>query len=411
MTTEALLQRIPLFSDLAAADVRELIRIGRTLAMDANTVVFQEGDVGDTLYVILSGAVLVSRTDESGQDVALATLQSGDFFGELALIDLEPRSARVATVAPCRFFLLDRNEFLNLMSHLPRRLTVFLVGISAKIRQANEKFSALVLQKERLRAHAEIERHRSIAEMVAGVAHELNTPIGIANQAASIFTERLTPKVIAALARDEDTRALFDDLVEAANLIQTSIARADRVISTFKNMSVRQITDTKETVDLRELTEEIVSLYKLKARQSQLQVEITHQLGDTGAEWSGYPGYFSQVLLNLITNVDRYAYPEGRGGKVEILLASDHSAAKASHFTVTVRDFGRGIPPADLPRVFNPFFTMGRTQGGSGLGLAIVHNLVTSALQGTIQITSELGQGTTVVICLPAVVVGGEPHD
>src|SRR5262249_52114714 len=120
MTTEALLQRIPLFSDLAAADVRELIRIGRTLAMDANTVAVQEGDVGDTLYVILSGAVLVSRTDESGQDVALATLQSGDFFGELALIDLEPRSARVATVAPCRFFLLDRNEFLNLMSHLPR---------------------------------------------------------------------------------------------------------------------------------------------------------------------------------------------------------------------------------------------------------------------------------------------------
>jgi signal transduction histidine kinase len=413
MAVEALsyVQRLPLFSDLAAEDVQALVQAGRILAVGAGEVVFREGDPGDTLYVILSGAVRVSHSNEQGQEVGLATLQAGDTFGELALIDGEPRSARVSTLAPCQFFLLGRDDFLRLLSQSPRMLTGFLVGLSTKIRQANAQFFELVLQKERLRAQTEIERHRSIAQMVAGVAHELNTPIGIANQAASLFTERLTPANIAALARDESAKALCDDLVEAASLIQANLARADRLITSFKHLSVRQLTDTKETVDLCQLIAEIVGLYKLKARQSKLQVEITNQLGTASAEWVGYPGYFSQILLNLLTNIERYAYPEGMGGKVDIVVTRDSDAGKAPHFAVLVRDFGCGIPHQDQSKLFEPFFTTGRARGGTGLGLAIVHNLITSALEGTIRIASEPGQGTAVVMSFPVQVVGGEPDD
>jgi signal transduction histidine kinase len=413
MAVEALLhvQRLPWFSDLVAEDVQALVQAGRTLSVGSGEVVFREGDPGDTLYVILSGTVRVSHTNEQGQEVELATLKAGGIFGELALIDGEPRSAGVSTLEPCQLFLLGRDDFLRLLSQSPRMLTDFLAGLSTKIRQANAQFFELILQKERLRAQTEIERHRSIAQMVAGVAHELNTPIGIANQAASIFTERLTPATIAALARDDSAKALCDDLVQAASLIQANLARADRLITSFKHLSARQLTDVKETVDLCQLTEEIAGLYKLRARQSKLQVEITNQLGTASAEWIGYPGYFSQILLNLLTNIERYAYPEGMGGKVDIVVARDPNAGKTPHFSVVVRDFGRGIPRADQSKLFEPFFTTGRASGGTGLGLAIVHNLVTSALEGTIRIDSELGKGTAVVMSFPVQVVGGESDD
>jgi len=102
-----------------------------------------------------------------------------------------------------------------------------------------------------------------------------------------------------------------------------------------------------------------------------------------------------------LTNIDRYAYPEGQGGKVRVVVSRENGTSEASRFSVVVEDFGCGIPQEDLPKVFNAFFTTGRAKGGTGLGLAIVHNLVTSALQGTVRIDSEPGQGTRVVMSLP----------
>ncbi len=164
---------------------------------------------------------------------------------------------------------------------------------------------------------------------------------------------------------------------------------------------MRNVTDRKEAVDFGALTEEAVGLYRLKARQSRLALEVIDELGEADRTWDGYPGHFFQVILNLLTNIDRYAYPEGQGGKVRVVVSREDGAGEASRFSVVVEDFGRGIPQEDLPKVFNAFFTTGRAQGGTGLGLAIVHNLVTSALQGTVRIDSEPGQGTRVVMSLP----------
>jgi signal transduction histidine kinase len=222
-----------------------------------------------------------------------------------------------------------------------------------------------------------------------------------------VITERLAPGTIASLAHDEESRALVSDLVEAANLIQANITRAASLVTSFKNLSVRQVTDVKETVDLRTLTGEVAGLYRLKARASNLSVEIKDERGAGGAEWLGYPGYFSQIILNLLTNVDRYAYPDGKGGKVEIVLSRDRSDATRPRFSVVVRDFGRGIPQDDLPKVFDAFFTTGRDAGATGLGLAIVQNLVTSALGGEIRIESAPSQGTAVLMSFPETVKDG----
>jgi signal transduction histidine kinase len=408
MTVPELLRTVTFFDGLSDSQLAELVRVGHTESLAADRTVFLEGDRADRLYVILRGDVRITRRDENGDTVELSQLGPGAFFGELALFDGGARSATVSTVTACEFFVLGRERFVDLLSQSPQLLSDVLAGISGKIRAANERLHSEWLAKKMVRAEMEIQRHRSIAEMVAGVAHEINTPLGIVNTAASFLSERLTPQFQAGLAADETTRATLDEIREACRLIEANIARANQLIRSFKSLSVSQITDARETVDLRRLVREIVDLFRISARRSGIQIEIRDRLPpEDGAQWDGYPGYFSQVLLNLLSNVERYAYPGGRGGLVEIDFECESAAG--DWFRLTVRDFGRGIAPDHLPRLFEPFFTTGRAQGGTGLGLAIVHNLVTAALRGSIAVESKLGHGTCVVLRLRRRCAQNEP--
>lgn len=248
-----------------------------------------------------------------------------------------------------------------------------------------------------VRAESELARHRSVAQMVAGVAHEINTPLGIINTAAHMISNRLASPIMTSSAQTADAQALLEDLVDASNLITRNAARAHKLVQDFKKVSVNQITDIKEKAKLAEIVAETAHLFRVSSRQSSMQVAVTNTLPDPLAEWLGYPGSLAQVLLNLLSNAQRYAYAEGVGGKVQITLANDPS----DQYRIEVRDFGVGIPTENLPRIFDPFFTTGRGKGGSGLGMAIVYNIVTVHLKGAITVESTPGAGTTVTLSLP----------
>ena len=160
---------------------------------------------------MLSGAVAVHSVDEQGEAVELARFKTGAFFGELALIDAEPRSATGVVVEETELFMLGRAAFLGLLDRAHPMLKDLLAGLSAKIRNSNVQYFELRWQKERLRAQAEIERHQSISQMVAGVAHEINSPLGIVNNAASLITEMITPKTIPTLAKDARAEDILTD--------------------------------------------------------------------------------------------------------------------------------------------------------------------------------------------------------
>ena len=187
-------------------------------------------------------------------------------------------------------------------------------------------------------------------------------------------------------------------------LIERNVERAHRLIENFKKLSVSQVADTLENLNLLDVIDETVQLFSVSARRSGLSLEILNTLPDhAAAAWRGYRGFLSQVLLNLFTNAERYAYPGGVGGRIEILVG-ESSERDESFFTVQVRDFGRGIEAEALSRVFEPFFTTGRAIGGSGLGLAIVRNLVTTSLKGTVAVQSAPGEGTTFKLVIPRTV-------
>src|SRR5207244_2451620 len=153
----------------------------------------------------------ISKRDPTGREATLSVLGVGDYFGELALINGGLRSASATVVRPCRFFVLRQGDFLDLLGHAPRLFPRLFADLPDRIHEANER----ILTGELVRARQEVEKHRSISEMVAGVAHEINTPIGIVNTAASILSEQLTDSAIASLARDEDAAFTLRELREA----------------------------------------------------------------------------------------------------------------------------------------------------------------------------------------------------
>jgi signal transduction histidine kinase len=387
-THREVLKQIPWFSNFSSAELESIERIGRICFTAQDEYLLREGDPGDSLYLILSGVVEVVRLNADGTEICLATLGTGQSIGELAIIDGGPRSASVRAKEPTELFAIPRRDFLSLLAKSQHMLAALLIELSGKVRNVDAQYYEAAIQQNKLRTEQEINRLRSMGEMIAGLAHEINTPLGIVNHAASIIEQRINSE--AADAKD--------DIREASKLIQDGVRRADKLVKTFKNLSSSQVSDSKATVNIRALIDECITLYGLKARASHLKISVVDQLAQGDGLWEGYQGHFSQIMLNLLTNADHYAYPEGNGGEVQIVLGSDPSV-----YFVTVQDFGRGIRAEDLPRIFDPFFTTGRSSGGTGLGMAIVRNLVTSSLQGDIKLESALGKGTAVKLEIPRI--------
>jgi signal transduction histidine kinase len=395
------LQQVPFLQPLTDDQIAQLIERGTRLSLPAGETLFSKGDAGHCMYVVLAGQVQIYLELNEGNVVVLSVLEPGDFFGEMALVDGGPRVAGARTQSPCELFVLERAAFLELLTVSPDLLSGLFVGMIDRLRATDERYLKEEVTNQTIRADMERERHRSLARMVAGVAHEVNTPLGIINTAASIIKRELASETVTALTSDRKVKLLVEDLLETTGLLQKNIARAHTLIQSFKNLSVSQIVDTKETLNLPEVVNEILALFSIQARKAKLQVEFSHSLPERQT-WVGYRGHLSRILLNLLTNVERYAYPNGSGGKVEVRLSSENGAT--SRYVLAVRDYGCGIPPENLPHIFEPFFTTGRTQGGSGLGLSMVYNLVTAALHGAVNAESTLNQGTTVTMTFPHII-------
>jgi len=199
-----------------------------------------------------------------------------------------------------------------------------------------------------LEAEMELERHRALSQMVAGVAHELNTPLGTVNAAASILKRALTPERLQALGTDPAGQSAVEDALEALGLMERNIRRAHKLIQDFRKISVSQVTDTKERLDIGEAVADILGLFKLSAKQSKLEIEVRDRLpaeagngrataATSPRSCSTYSGTWS-------------ATPTRRRGRQDRHRARRAEAAGGPGYRLRVRDFGAGIPPKLSPR-------------------------------------------------------------
>lgn len=406
----SLLRSIPIFRSLSDDELREVAGIATEHTVTGGGVLFRQGEPGDALWIVISGAVRLFSV-EQGHELVLGVQRPGEYFGEMSLMDGAPRSATAAAVGDTQLVSIGRADYLDLLGTSRTLLTDTLGHLSKNLRASNTHRFGLVHENEQIKAEGELDRLRSLSQMVAGVAHEINTPLGIIQNAATLVNDMLTSEALASLARDAEGMETLQDVAEACRLIQRHATNAAKLVLSFKSLSVRQIAETREDVDLLQVINETVDLFRFKARAKALSIRVECTLSAGDRQWTGYPGYLSQIILNFLTNVDRYAYPEGTGGDVEVVVRKAErpcdGAACEPRFEVVVRDHGKGIPEADLKKVWDPFFTTGRAMDGTGLGLAIVYNLVTGGLTGTVHVESSLGEGSAFTIGFPRAIPEG----
>jgi len=191
----------------------------------------------------------------------------------------------------------------------------------------------------------------------------------------------------------------ISDALEAAQLISNNLARASRLIERFKTLSARSAAMSVEETDVIVVVDEVLALFTSQAGTGRLTIETHDDRSDRSQPWVGDAGHLGEVLLNLLANIERYAYGDD-GGRIDIVV-HDHNRPDGRSFEIVVRDYGHGIPKEHLDRVWEPFFSTGRSRGGTGLGLSLVHNLVTDGMYGTVALHSEPGVETAVHVCFP----------
>jgi signal transduction histidine kinase len=239
------------------------------------------------------------------------------------------------------------------------------------------------------------EKLASLGGLVAGVAHEINTPVGISITAASSLAEE-TSKIAEQYVSDKISRAAFKEYLNTANqsakLILANMERTATMVQSFKQVSVDQSTEQKRKFKLKEYSQDVIrSLYpRLKGKKIKINLDIDDQL-----ELNSYPGALSQILTNLVLNSLVHGFEKKEQGNINISARHEDK-----NLILEYKDDGRGIPKQNLSKIFDPFFTTNK-KAGTGLGLHIVYNLVNQRLNGTIKCKSEVEKGTRFIINIP----------
>jgi len=312
-------------------------------------------------------------------------------------------------------WVLDRGTVVSRDAQgKPRRMVCTHADISARkeqeelLRHLNENLEQRVAErtaelvttidqlKQTQASLVQADKLASLGALVAGVAHELNTPIGNSLTVASTL-ENQTKGFAEDVAKGL-TRSALDAFVSSAregtDILMRSLHRAADLVSSFKQVAVDQTSAHRRRFDLEHTVDDILLTMGPTIRRTSHQV-VTQIPAQISLE--SYPGPLGQVLTNMVNNALLHGFEGREQGTIRIVAEMQDM----DHVKITVHDDGVGIAHDNLARVFDPFFTTKLGRGGSGLGLNIAYNLVHDALGGEIQVDSTPGQGTTFTVILP----------
>ncbi|MBR0753645.1 PAS domain S-box protein [Bradyrhizobium jicamae] len=243
----------------------------------------------------------------------------------------------------------------------------------------------------------EAEKLAALGRLVAGVAHEVNNPVGISLTVASAL-ERKTANFASQVERGDLRRSSLNDFLgtarDASSQLVANLNRAAELIQSFKQVAADRNYSDQRTFDLGDLTEQVVMSLRPGLRKHNLTLNVDCQPNLT---MNSYPGPYGQVLTNLFLNSVAHAFPDGKAGEVDIQVRESGK----DNVEVIFSDNGCGMSLDVRRRAFDPFFTTRRDQGGTGLGLHIVYSIVTTRLGGRLDLDSAPGKGTRIQIILP----------
>ncbi|RQO55947.1 hypothetical protein DBR47_18960 [Paucibacter sp. KBW04] len=345
--------------------------------------------------------------DELGQDNRLLVLPGATEASRITMQDgAEPALSRSAIYVP----MMIKGAVIGVISVLNKRPRAFdngdldilrTLGAYAAVALDNaEAYRRLQLAQARL---VEQEKMAALGSLVAGVAHELNTPIGNSLLMASTLrdnTKRFLATVQSGALRRSELERYCQGAEDSSSLLVRSLGSAASLISSFKHLAVDQTSDQRRQFDLRGLCEELALTLGNRLRKDghELHLDVPADL-----RMDSFPGPLGQVLTNLILNAIVHGLEGQRQGQMRLTAQRlpANNLQQGDWLRLEFHDNGCGINAESLNHVFEPFFTTKLGQGGSGLGLHISYNIVNAVLGGTITVRSEPGEGTSFEIRIP----------
>lgn len=360
------LESTKLFSSLAPPEIDRVRHSVRELSFPANKEIFKEGDPGNGIYIVKSGLVQISAVLNYGDRVVLARLGPGELFGEMAVLDQNPRSATASAAVATDVYFISREDLLQMLECIPKLSAFFVRELSRRLRDFNGQYVREVLQSERLAL---------VGRFASSIVHDLRNPLNIIGISAEMACEeratteaRLNSKK-RIRKQVERISNMANELLEFARGSQPPIALAPVNFAVF----------------VETLLEELLPDSEL----SSVKIEITTPLPTVPVQIN--PARVARVFHNLIRNSSD-AMPDGG----RILMRFTHDG---NELTTEVEDTGPGIAPEIANTIFEPFATHGKPHG-TGLGLTICKRIIEDH-NGKISARNEPGRGAIFRFTLP----------
>ncbi|WP_445399410.1 sensor histidine kinase [Zobellella sp. An-6] len=289
------------------------------------------------------------------------------------------------------------NDELGLLIHEYNRTSALQVRTEQALSEAkDEAEQALANLKDAQNLLIQSEKLAALGSLVAGIAHEINTPIGNSLTVLSALSLK-QQEMAAAIAAGSLKRSTLDgfmaELQEGLYIAESSLAMAIRQIGSFKQVAVDQTSMQHRRFDLKEVIDEVVYTFRPRAKKSDYHIEVAVP---PGIVMTSYPGPIGQIIVNAIGNAFVHGFEGRDSGRIRI-----DARQEGDQVAVSVTDDGHGMDPVSLGKAFDPFYTTKMGQGGSGLGLHIVFNLVKNVLKGSVVVESASPTGTTLRFTIP----------
>lgn len=267
------------------------------------------------------------------------------------------------------------------------------------LERANKELRISLETLERTRDQlVQSEKMAALGELVAGVAHEINTPVGIGVTAASFLdTKTCEFKKIytAGQLKKSELEAYLQTVEEVSNSILINMERAAELISSFKQVAVDQSSENRRRFNLKDYIHEILLSLRPRYKKTGHTIDV---VCDDDIELNSFPGAFSQILNNMIMNSLLHGFKNFENGTIRLLITRDRDKGM---ITFVYQDNGRGMTLAQKEKAFDPFYTTMRGKGGTGLGMSIVFNLITQKLNGSIDCDTSPGNGVCFTMKFP----------
>jgi signal transduction histidine kinase len=371
------------FPDLGEEALSQIAQLARIETYPADVILCYEGDIGDRFYLIGDGEIEITKRFTDQEERVMRTSRSGEYFGEMALLDDAPRTATVRTTRPTVMMELDRDIFEKVLQRNPK-MTTTLVRTIIKRMQANDarSLAELAAQKEELEiAYTELQRQeKQRDEFLNTLAHELRTPL--------TTTSGYLQLLRAGLLQGEQ----FENAIDR---IDSSFKRIISIINDLLFVQQQMLVEFAfEPVDLLEVLSTVYDELELKARQVGISINMTTKtpVPIIMADAAG----LTRVFRHLLDNAIKFS-PGSQTVDVEVSL-------RGKYIHVDFIDYGVGIDPDFMPRLFKMFERVESFQGhlfdGVGLGLPIAKQIV-ERHRGYIEVKSKVNQGSTFSVRLP----------